>query len=1646
MKHATSATASSFFAALILLAQPELAQAQLADPASSQHVLQLGGTNGFVELPTDAFTNLDQATIEGWVRWDSLNYISRFVDFTFAGFSLNIQNRFNASMLRVESFQGDDLRALDIPDFLPLGGWVHVAVTAGLKEFGLFVNGRFMGTNEPPYQFSTTGLETRNYLGRSNFKAVYPTDADFCGQMAEVRVWKGFRTPEQIRANMFKRLTGREEDLVGLWNFADGTANDASPAGHHGKMSGQVRVGEGVLPSADTLVPWSRLLVRVTDPTGLPTRGVTIRAQVNGEEVGRATGEVEGEVQLSVWTTAPGVDLVASGSNSLGGWRSAVPITAYAQRSDTWRLARSLDVAGHVTGLDGKTPHPMLLIELVQPRVGVQNPSGLKQKEQIAQARSAFAKTNHVLRLDGNSFLELPSGIFKSLTQATVEGWVKWDRLAPSVSFASFGTYGTTIGIAAGGGLVGGDQSDLVAWLMPHPMERHVLAVPNTLRTNEWYHLALVTGSGGMKLFLNGVVVGTLPYTDSFAALEKNNENRFGANVTTGPPLAGQLGEVRIWSVQRTAEEIRENMFQQLSGSEVDLFGLWNFDDPTDPGRDSSPGAHHASPHGNPTVGPGLQPALVYGSINDAAGKPVPNASISIHQRGQPDRQILGGSAGDYAFTVASGLPCDLYVTSGDLSAYRLGFEPSPDLRERLDWTLEDPDKTSVTLERSGRLATESHSSRVVATVLSDDKGNFRFPNVKPGVYQVRAQIPGGRAWFEAGRVLYADVDLTDADRSRLESLEFAVTPFNHGRWRSYSVLDGLKNNSTGLNLFTQDGALWNCAACGLSRFDGREFFTLTSENGLSALSSAPLAACQDDSGMFWIGTSAGIWRYRQDGGAAPEGFSALDLPTAEITEMERTADGAVWWRTRDKLVRYQNGRGDVFGGLWRPDPGDPLSAALYPTIFPKRLAAAGKYLWLTGPGAGLVRLEGTNQLRWGATQGLPAGEITTITISPEGQLWLATDQATLARFDGTNFYQLNRWDGVPQQRITSLLATQDGRLWLGMGDGNLARFDGRSFTYFEPSSAVGLQTRSATRGYWNIQAGPDGSIWFGTDDRLWRFEEHALQHYSQPEGLLSNSVTFLKISAGQLTVGTGLNAIARFDGKRFQPMLLPVSATAVQSGPDGTLYLSLSEPNAYQLAVMRDDNIVGVFTNAPGMSWTEVSCFDRSKDGSLWAGTTSKGIFRFPAATGTVQRYNLGLLTNQVNVIRCDLTGGTWVGVNGGIVRLDGTVRQEFRESEGAPGKHLFAIEAGAEGNVWFAAEDGGLSRFDGKSMQPIPPGSGAFVPGSVQRILRDASGSLWFATMTGVTRYDGTSWVPLDEGDGLLPGYINSLAQDVSGAMWFGCDAGVTRYQPAVFKNPSPSLTVQADRLYTDLKSLPRITAGRLVTFKFSSVDFRTRPEKRLYRWAVIPGQTNSVPEKNDRRWSPTSREDEFSWPAAKRGDFTVFIQSIDRDLNYSVPAVAHLTVVPPWYANALIVAPGGAVFVGLLGWAFLARSIVIRRKRETETLREQLLREEKEARQRLEQQVAETRKAEASVRESQELYHSLVENIPHAVIRKDVNGVWTFSNSMSADLLQFDFKRGELIGKTDYDLFAKELADGIRAADQKVMETGESLEGDQ
>src|SRR5439155_5323671 len=123
-------------------------------------------------------------------------------------------------------------------------------------------------------------------------------------------------------------------------------------------------------------------------------------------------------------------------------------------------------------------------------------------------------------------------------------------------------------------------------------------------------------------------------------------------------------------------------------GREPSLVGLWNFDDPANPGRDVSPGAHHGKLIGQATIVKAALPAIVYGTIIDASGKRLANANVEIHQPGQLDRRVTANTAGEYAFTVSSPARCGLFVTTGKLSAYRIGFQPSSQAQQRLDWTL----------------------------------------------------------------------------------------------------------------------------------------------------------------------------------------------------------------------------------------------------------------------------------------------------------------------------------------------------------------------------------------------------------------------------------------------------------------------------------------------------------------------------------------------------------------------------------------------------------------------------------------------------------------------------------------------------------------------------------------------------------------------------------------------------------------------------------------------------------------------------------------------------------------------------------------------------------------------------------------------
>jgi sigma-B regulation protein RsbU (phosphoserine phosphatase) len=88
-----------------------------------------------------------------------------------------------------------------------------------------------------------------------------------------------------------------------------------------------------------------------------------------------------------------------------------------------------------------------------------------------------------------------------------------------------------------------------------------------------------------------------------------------------------------------------------------------------------------------------------------------------------------------------------------------------------------------------------------------------------------------------------------------------------------------------------------------------------------------------------------------------------------------------------------------------------------------------------------------------------------------------------------------------------------------------------------------------------------------------------------------------------------------------------------------------------------------------------------------------------------------------------------------------------------------------------------------------------------------------------------------------------------------------------------------------------------------------------------------------------------------------------------------------------------------------------------------------------------ITQRRQAEEDLRNSEALYHSLVETLPQNVFRRDIHGRFTFANQQYCR--HFKMKLEDIVGKTDFDFFPKELAEKYQKDDLRVMETGQTYE---
>ena len=214
--------------------------------------------------------------------------------------------------------------------------------------------------------------------------------------------------------------------------------------------------------------------------------------------------------------------------------------------------------------------------------------------------------SHSALVFNGNSDgVEIKAALLNNLAQFTLEGWIK-----PSVLkfMALFGQYDTIISCFSDSGKLvirnmAGNGGAIGSVVYPHA-------------ANEWHHLAFVGDGKSLMIYIDGVrqpvPSGSGRTTSSYGSSAYQTTIGY-KNWGGAGEFAGQMDEVRYWSIARSQSDIREAMNRRLSGPESGLIGYWTFDQ-IEQGKviDRSGNGRHGYVVGSPRVAPGALKANVF--------------------------------------------------------------------------------------------------------------------------------------------------------------------------------------------------------------------------------------------------------------------------------------------------------------------------------------------------------------------------------------------------------------------------------------------------------------------------------------------------------------------------------------------------------------------------------------------------------------------------------------------------------------------------------------------------------------------------------------------------------------------------------------------------------------------------------------------------------------------------------------------------------------------------------------------------------------------------------------------------------------------------------------------------------------------------
>ncbi|MCG8580467.1 MAG: ATP-binding protein [Bacteroidales bacterium] len=765
----------------------------------------------------------------------------------------------------------------------------------------------------------------------------------------------------------------------------------------------------------------------------------------------------------------------------------------------------------------------------------------------------------------------------------------------------------------------------------------------------------------------------------------------------------------------------------------------------------------------------------------------------------------------------------------------------------------------------------------------------------------------------------------------------------------SFSIDQGLSQNSVSCVLKDKRGFIWFGTEDGLNRYDGIDVTVFTTDNGVKAgiLNNTINCIFEDsENDLIYIGTNGG-------------GLSVFDPKTEFfihhtyvegengvlsnfIYDICIDSNGHIVIASAYGISIYDSDK-KVFKNFEVSEDKNGLFPYVVPTAV---LAAGNNTIWVGTYGMGIVELntkENTYK-QWPVAQSTFQSDNSNIIEELEfdhsgNNLWVATD-------DG--FYEFNTVNGkyellyLDNTKVSDIEVDKGGGLWLSSGlsglihvsaDGNVRHYKNNPF-----------DIHSLQENYIRcLFIDENDNLWIGTKSSGVIHKDISgtqFLHYYQTkdgQGINGKSVYALELDANnQLWIGTmkGLSIWNPLNGQiqKYLPFSEDINMSVWALLNDGNnLWIGTSK-GLVKHNIQTKHNVIYNYSkdNKSSLPDDEVFAIEKDASGNIWVGT-AYGLARIDGNSNSIKRYLFQHKNGYEDLVTIwdihqDKLGRIWVSTPNGINRYNEESDSFifcFANDTGELGLSnagVHSIYEDSYDRLWFST-DKGVCQVDTSFKVVKRFGLSEGLANAYCYQIMEYDNSLWVSTNKGISKINintGTV-VNFDVNDGLQSNEFNSASERLeNGSLIFGGINGFNIFHPdsieqSTFNAPlfftslelfgqpvsvrdSTNMDVVINTSIINASTIYFKPNERFFTLNFAALDYQN-PSEIEYYYRMLP---------NSEEWIPLNKKRNLTFIDLSPGKYILQVRSTNAE-GYLCDNIKNLNLVikPPFWKRTWFIA---------------------------------------------------------------------------------------------------------------------------------------------